>query len=127
MYEKILRNPLVFGDDIGPEARSVLTGLITRDPTQRLGVNGADEIKKHPFFAKHIDFKLLLEKKIHPPFKPSVASPVDVSNFDTEFTSEAPLDSYVEGSQLSSTVQAQFAGNTSIVFLRTEFAKMIPW
>ncbi|EIN12732.1 Pkinase-domain-containing protein [Punctularia strigosozonata HHB-11173 SS5] len=110
MYEKILRNPLLFGDEIGAEARSVLTGLITRDPTQRLGVNGADEIKKHPFFAKHIDFKLLLEKKIHPPFKPSVASPVDVSNFDTEFTSEAPMDSYVEGSQLSSTVQAQFAG-----------------
>ena len=34
----------------------------------------------------------------------------DVSNFDTVFTAEAPLDSVVEGSQLSQTVQDQFAG-----------------
>lgn len=76
MYEKILNDPLVFGPEIGSEARNILTGLLTRDPTQRLGVNGAEEIRKHPFFGKHIDFKKLSQKKIHPPFKPSVASPV---------------------------------------------------
>ena len=76
MYQKILQNPLVFGDEIGSQARSILTGLLTRDPTRRLGVNGADEIKKHPFFAKNIDFDKLVQKKIQPPFKPSVASPV---------------------------------------------------
>ncbi|KAH9941049.1 AGC/Akt protein kinase [Amylocystis lapponica] len=110
MYQKILHNPLVFGDEIGTQARSILTGLLTRDPAQRLGVNGADEIRKHPFFEKNIDFKKLLQKKIQPPFKPSVSSPVDVSNFDTVFTAEAPLDSVVEGSQLSQTVQRQFEG-----------------
>src|ERR1700730_3543387 len=46
MYEKILRDPLVFGPEIGTQARSVLTGLLTRDPTCRLGANGADTIKK---------------------------------------------------------------------------------
>ena len=76
MYQKILQNPLVFGDEIGSHARSILTGLLTRDPTKRLGVNGADEIKKHPFFAKNIDFDKLVQKKIQPTFKPSVASPV---------------------------------------------------
>jgi len=110
MYEKILQDPLVFGPEIGSQARNILTGLLTRDPAHRLGVNGADEIKKHPFFEKHIDFKKLLEKKIQPPFKPSVTSPVDVSNFDTVFTTEPPLDSFVEDSNLSRTVQAQFAG-----------------
>ncbi|KAI0346001.1 serine/threonine protein kinase [Trametopsis cervina] len=110
MYQKILQQPLGFGDEIGSHARSILTGLLTRDPHHRLGVNGADEIKKHPFFAKNIDFEKLVHKQIQPPFKPSVTSPVDVSNFDTVFTAEAPLDSVVEGSQLSQTVQAQFAG-----------------
>ena len=76
MYQKILHDPLVFGDDIGVEARSILTGLLTRDPTQRLGVNGAEEIRSHPFFANHIDFQKLIQKKIQPPFKPSVSSPV---------------------------------------------------
>ncbi|EGN98283.1 hypothetical protein SERLA73DRAFT_161121 [Serpula lacrymans var. lacrymans S7.3] len=110
MYQKILQDPLVFGSEIGSEARSILTGLLTRDPARRLGVNGAEEIRRHPFFEKHIDFKKLLQKKIQPPFKPSVSSPVDVSNFDTVFTAEEAIDSYVDGSHLSQTVQDQFAG-----------------
>ena len=110
MYKKIVNNPLVFSDVVGSDDRSILTGLLSRDPLKRLGVNGAEEIRKHPFFHKHIDFAKLLAKKIQPPFKPKVASAVDVSNFDEVFTSEEPLDSVVEGSKLSDDVQEQFAG-----------------
>ncbi|KJA18018.1 hypothetical protein HYPSUDRAFT_45732 [Hypholoma sublateritium FD-334 SS-4] len=110
MYEKILNDPLVFGEEFTPEAQSILTALLNRDPTRRLGVKGAEEIKRHPFFHKHLDFKLLAKKKIQPPFKPSVASPVDVSNFDMVFTDEDPVDSVVTDSQLSQTDQEQFTG-----------------
>ena len=72
MYKKILSEPLRFPSDMGSDARDILRGLLTRDPSQRLGVNGAEEIKRHPFFAKHIDWRTLLQKKIQPPFKPSV-------------------------------------------------------
>jgi serum/glucocorticoid-regulated kinase 2 len=34
----------------------------------------------------------------------------DTANFDSEFTSEAPTDSYVEGPVLSQTLQQQFEG-----------------
>jgi len=112
MYKKILQEPLRFPSDMGSDARDILRGLLTRDPAQRLGVNGAEEIKRHPFFAKHVDWRLLLAKKIQPPFKPSVNSAIDCSNFDTEFTSEAPQDSVVEGSNLSQSVQALFEGFT---------------
>lgn len=112
MYKKILSEPLRFPSDMSSDARDILRGLLTRDPSQRLGVNGAEEIKRHPFFAKHIDWKLLLAKKIQPPFKPSVTSAIDCSNFDTEFTSEAPTDSVVENSNLSQTVQDLFQGFT---------------
>lgn len=74
MYAKILQDPLRFPEDVGLDARTLLTGLLTRDPAQRLGVNGAEEIKKHPFFAKAIDWRKLMAKKIQPPFKPSVVS-----------------------------------------------------
>ena len=110
MYQRILSDPLHFPPDMSHDAKSVMAGLLQRDPARRLGAGGAEEIKRHPFFAKHVDWNRLLAKKIQPPFKPSVASPVDVSNFDTVFTAEEPLDSVVEGSQLSQTVQAQFAG-----------------
>jgi serum/glucocorticoid-regulated kinase 2 len=75
MYRKILQDPLRFPDDMGSEARSILTLLLNRDPSRRLGVNGAQDIKNHPFFARHIDWKKLMAKKIQPPFKPAVVSP----------------------------------------------------
>jgi serum/glucocorticoid-regulated kinase 2 len=34
----------------------------------------------------------------------------DTANFDSEFTSEKPTDSYVEGPVLSQTMQQQFEG-----------------
>jgi len=33
-----------------------MTGLLQRDPSKRLGANGGEEIKRHPFFAKYIDW-----------------------------------------------------------------------
>lgn len=126
----LMQDPLRFGEEVSPEARSILSGLLTRDPAQRLGANGADEIKRHPFFARHIDWRKLLAKKIQPPFKPSVESSTDTSNvrsslssslytradmppqFDAEFTSEPPMDSVVEDSHLSKTAQDQFEGFT---------------
>ena len=74
MYRKILSDPLRFPEEVGSEARSLLTVLLDRDPARRLGVRGAQDIKNHPFFARHIDFKKLWQKAIPPPFKPAVVS-----------------------------------------------------
>ena len=49
------------------EARSVMIGLLQRDPTRRLGANGGEEIKRHPFFAKYIDWNRYVSY-----FRPSV-------------------------------------------------------
>ncbi|KAF2156743.1 serine/threonine-protein kinase YPK2/YKR2 [Myriangium duriaei CBS 260.36] len=111
MYRKILSEPLHFpGPEIvPPAARDLLTKLLDRDATKRLGVNGAAEIKAHPFFHS-IDWRKLLDRKYEPSFKPNVTDERDTANFDREFTSEAPTDSYVEGPMLSQTMQQQFAG-----------------
>ncbi|KAK9459605.1 kinase-like domain-containing protein [Lipomyces oligophaga] len=110
MYRKILQEPLRFPEEMDKDARSLLTGLLNRDPNKRLGANGAEEIKNHKFFAE-IDWKKLLGKKYPPPFKPSVASATDTSNFDTEFTNEVPTDSVVND-YLSESIQRQFGGWT---------------
>ncbi|MBW0516006.1 hypothetical protein O181_055721 [Austropuccinia psidii MF-1] len=112
MYRKILKDQLTFPAEIKPEARSLLTGLLDRDPSSRLGAKGAEDIKRHPFFAKSIDWDRLNSKGYRPPFKPSVENAADASNFDSEFTSEMPMDSVVEDSHLSETVQQQFEGFT---------------
>ena len=56
MYQRILSDPLNFPTDIPAEARSVMVGLLHRDPSRRLGANGGEEIKRHPFFSKYIDW-----------------------------------------------------------------------
>jgi len=112
MYQRILSDPLNFPPDVAPDARGIMTGLLQRNPAHRLGANGAEDIKRHPFFSKHIDWTRLLQRKIQPPFKPNVESVLDVANFDTEFTNEAPQDSVVEDSALSQTIQDRFEGFT---------------
>ncbi|PYI22034.1 serine/threonine-protein kinase gad8 [Aspergillus japonicus CBS 114.51] len=111
MYRKILQEPLTFPstDIVPPAARDLLTRLLDRDPQRRLGANGAAEIKSHHFFA-NIDWRKLLQRKYEPSFRPNVLGARDTTNFDREFTSEAPQDSYVDGPVLSQTMQQQFEG-----------------
>ncbi|KAJ2781948.1 Serine/threonine-protein kinase [Coemansia interrupta] len=111
MYRRILEDELVFPPEMGNRAKSLLRGLLQRDPRHRLGNNGAAEIKEQPFFAE-INWDYLIGKQYEPPFKPSVASANDTSNFDEEFTAEPPQDSYIADSNLSETVQEQFVGFT---------------
>ncbi|KAM7185316.1 Protein kinase-like domain containing protein [Naviculisporaceae sp. PSN 640] len=111
MYRKILSEPLHFPgpEVVPPAAKDLLTKLLNRDPQQRLGANGSAEIKAHPFFHA-IDWRKLLQRKYEPAFKPNVVDALDTANFDPEFTSEPPQDSYVEGPVLSQTMQNQFTG-----------------
>lgn len=51
MYQKILSDTLKFPSNMPSTARSIITELLQRDPTKRLGASGAEEIKKHMFFA----------------------------------------------------------------------------
>ncbi|KAF4981656.1 hypothetical protein FZEAL_2585 [Fusarium zealandicum] len=109
MYRKILSEPLHFSDVVPPAAKDLLTKLLNRVPEERLGANGSAEIKAHPFFHA-IDWRKLLQRKYEPTFKPNVVDALDTANFDPEFTSEAPQDSYVDGPMLSQTMQNQFQG-----------------
>ena len=63
--------------------------LLERNPTQRLGYNGFEEIKTHPWF-KDIDWDQLYRKEIIPPFRPTVKDEESTEQIDTEFTSVMP-------------------------------------
>jgi serum/glucocorticoid-regulated kinase 2 len=56
MYQRILSDPLQFPSDMSAEAQAVVAALLQRDPARRLGANGGEEIKRHAFFARHIDW-----------------------------------------------------------------------
>ncbi|KAK8105616.1 hypothetical protein PG999_008975 [Apiospora kogelbergensis] len=111
MYRKILSEPLHFPgpEVVPPAAKDLLTKLLNRDPEHRLGAGGSAEIKAHPFFHA-IDWRKLLQRKYEPTFKPRVTDALDVTNFDEDFTTEQPQDSFVDGPMLSQTMQDQFQG-----------------
>ncbi|ODV90376.1 hypothetical protein CANCADRAFT_12401, partial [Tortispora caseinolytica NRRL Y-17796] len=65
--------------DVSDTAISFLKGLICMDPAKRLGANGAEEVKAHPFLAG-IDWLTLLDQPAH--FKPELQHPEDTEYFD---------------------------------------------
>jgi len=116
MYEKIIRAKLTFPDYLSAEAKSLLTGLLDRDPKTRLGSGqgDADEIKCHPFF-RDVDWKKLYNKELVPPFKPSVQDgKEDTSNVDEEFTKETPKDTPINPSRLQTGAKVNFPDFTYI-------------
>jgi len=112
MYTKILSGELRFPSYISDNAKSLLEGLLTRDPEKRLGANGGKEVKEHVWFSD-IDWDKLVRKEIDPPFKPKVKSADDTSQIDPTFTRERPVDSVPDQSVLSDSV-GNFEGFTYV-------------
>lgn len=113
MYTKILSGELRFPSYISDNAKSLLEGLLTRDPEKRLGSNGGTDVKHHPWFGD-IDWDKLVRKEIDPPFKPKVRSADDTSQIDPTFTRERAIDSVPDPSVLSDSVQGNFEGFTYV-------------
>ncbi|TSV41628.1 Serine/threonine-protein kinase LATS2 [Bagarius yarrelli] len=64
---------------LSPEAVDII-GRLCCSAEERLGRNGAGEIKAHPFFAQ-VDFSSNLRTQ-PAPYRPKIAHPMDTSNFD---------------------------------------------
>ncbi|XP_058061733.1 RAC-gamma serine/threonine-protein kinase isoform X2 [Anopheles bellator] len=90
LFTLILMEEVKFPRQISVNARSLLSGLLVKNPKQRLGggPDDAKEIMAHPFFAS-INWTDLVHKRITPPFKPQVTSDTDTRYFDKEFTGES--------------------------------------
>uniref|UniRef100_G7PM48 Protein kinase C n=1 Tax=Macaca fascicularis TaxID=9541 RepID=G7PM48_MACFA len=111
--------------DFGMCKEGILNGVTTttfcgtpdyiapENPHKRLGCvasqNGEDAIKQHPFF-KEIDWVLLEQKKIKPPFKPRIKTKRDVNNFDQDFTREEPVLTLVDEAIVKQINQEEFKG-----------------
>jgi len=70
LFEQILQCILRFPSRLSIEAKSLLSSLLVKDPTNRLGggPDDAQDIRNHEFF-KTMDWEKLYRKEIEPPFK----------------------------------------------------------
>ena len=84
-YKKILAGDYTVPPlNLTPEASSFIGGLLTVDCISRLGCGrmGMTEVKMHPWFSG-LDWDVLLERRLSPPFVPELVNSLDASNFDT--------------------------------------------
>lgn len=87
LFEKIRKSELTYPSTVSPSAKSLLQGLLRKDPNRRLGSGpgDAEEIKRHEFFHP-ISWEKLFRGDIPPPWVPKIKGSLDTSQFDKEFT-----------------------------------------
>ncbi|XP_038242796.1 protein kinase C theta type isoform X2 [Dermochelys coriacea] len=91
---------------LNKDAKDILVKLFVREPERRLGAKG--NIRQHAFF-QEINWEVLEERAMEPPFKPRVKSTSDCSNFDKEFLNEKPRLSCADRTLINSMDQNMFS------------------
>eukprot|EP01117_Protostelium_nocturnum_P007673 TRINITY_DN2755_c0_g1_i1.p1 TRINITY_DN2755_c0_g1~~TRINITY_DN2755_c0_g1_i1.p1 ORF type:complete len:174 (+),score=33.19 TRINITY_DN2755_c0_g1_i1:69-590(+) len=80
VFEHILNRDIPsVEDEISPESWDLINRLLEFNPEERLGANGADEVKMHPFFA-NVQWETLYESEAI--WVPELMDNQDTSCFD---------------------------------------------
>ena len=90
LFQVILEKTIRIPRSLSVKAASILKGFLNKNPADRLGCHrdsGFGEIMNHPFF-KTIEWAMLEQKQIPPPYRPRLESERDLANFPPEFTDE---------------------------------------
>ena len=88
IQERILKGKLNLPFFLGPDSKDLLTRLLRKDPSKRLGSKMPKDLatlKAHRFF-RHVDWKCLERRELDPPIQPLITDPELAENFSSEFT-----------------------------------------
>ncbi|KAG7487374.1 hypothetical protein MATL_G00022530 [Megalops atlanticus] len=90
LFQVILEKQIRIPRSLSVKAASVLKGFLNKDPKERLGCHpqtGFADIMGHHFF-RSVDWELMEQKQVVPPFKPNISGEFGLDNFDAQFTNE---------------------------------------
>ncbi|CAN9508434.1 unnamed protein product [Ophioblennius macclurei] len=105
LFQSIRTDNPAYPSYLSKSAKDILVKLFVREPEERLGVKG--NIRQHSFF-QCFDWDALEQRQVTPPFKPTLTSPGDYSNFDKEFINEKPRLSCADRTLINSVDQTMF-------------------
>lgn len=92
IYKNIVQRPVRFLIPINPLAADLITKLLHKDPAQRLGTRGGQEVMNHRWF-QNIDWDALYRRELKPVFVPSIKNPLDTRYFSEDFTQSSIAES----------------------------------
>jgi len=115
LFESILSDDVLYPVWLSRDAVNVLEQFMTKNPSRRLGCSSSGEkaIQSHPFFIS-VDWNDLEAKKVTPPFVPTLKSPYDTTNFDSDFTRLPANFTPVSQQALNAINQNEFIGFTYV-------------
>ncbi|XP_035190062.1 protein kinase C iota type isoform X1 [Oxyura jamaicensis] len=90
LFQVILEKQIRIPRSLSVKAAGVLKSFLNKDPKERLGCHpqtGFADIQGHPFF-RNVDWDLMEQKQVVPPFKPNISGEFGLDNFDSQFTNE---------------------------------------
>lgn len=106
LFQSIRTDNPVYPRWLSKDSKDILVKLFVREPEERLGVKG--DIRHHGFF-NSVDWKAMEQRQVVPPFKPTITSASDCSNFDKEFINEKPRLSCADRTLINSVDQTMFS------------------
>ncbi|XP_074653790.1 protein kinase C iota type-like [Tubulanus polymorphus] len=112
LFQIILEKTIRIPRSLSVKAASILKGFLNKNPVERLGCHpqtGFTDIQSHPFF-RTIDWELLINKQITPPYRPTVRNDRDLEHFDTQFTNEPVQLTPVDPKIIGKIDQSEFEG-----------------
>ena len=95
LFKLICAGNLSLAAKMDERAKDLIKRLLVIDPAKRLGANGVDEIKNHPFFAG-VNWEETKALKVRPPFVPEIKNEVK-SEFVYRATPQMNAGQHVEG------------------------------
>ncbi|XP_011896834.1 PREDICTED: ribosomal protein S6 kinase beta-2 isoform X3 [Cercocebus atys] len=111
MYDMLTGSPPFTAENRKKTMDKIIKGKLALPPY--LTPDARDLVKKrHPFF-RHMNWDDLLARRVDPPFRPCLQSEEDVSQFDTRFTRQTPVDS-PDDTALSESANQAFLGFTYV-------------
>ncbi|XP_050612621.1 ribosomal protein S6 kinase beta-2 isoform X4 [Macaca thibetana thibetana] len=111
MYDMLTGSPPFTAENRKKTMDKIIKGKLALPPY--LTPDARDLVKKrHPFF-RHMNWGDLLARRVDPPFRPCLQSEEDVSQFDTRFTRQTPVDS-PDDTALSESANQAFLGFTYV-------------
>ncbi|CAH1772822.1 unnamed protein product [Owenia fusiformis] len=112
LFQVILEKTIRIPRSLSVKAASILKGFLNKNPKERLGCHpgtGFTDITSHPFY-RSIDWELLEQKHITPPYKPPLKSERDLEHFDKQFTDEPVILTPDDTKTINKIDQSEFDG-----------------